>query len=63
MIIYLQIILFCVFFLSGCETAHKATSEAGTYVGKGAQVIGGATEGAVDGYQGPESPEENPFDR
>ena len=52
------------FFVSGCETVHKSTKQAGTYVGKGIDAVGGVTEGAAEGYKGStENAEENPYGR
>jgi len=52
-----------IFTIIGCETVHKTTKEAGTYVGKGAHAAGGLTEGAADGVQGKVTDEENPYGR
>ena len=49
--------------VTGCETAHKATQQTGTYVGKGAGVVGGVTEGVTQGYAGTNSSQENPYGR
>lgn len=59
----LLVIFISVFTLLGCETVHDGTKKAGTYIGKGVNAAGGLTEGAVDGYVGEETNEENPFGR
>jgi len=48
---------------SGCETVKKGTTKAGEVVGKGADSLGGLTEGAVEGYSGAGTTEENPYER
>ena len=47
----------------GCETAKKGTTAAGNVVGKGADVVGGVTEGAADGYKGKDVTADNPYGR
>ena len=49
--------------LWGCETAKKGTTAAGEVVGKGADVVGGVTEGAADGYKGKDVTANNPYNR
>ena len=62
----LLMVIFAVSFL-GCETVHDTTKGAGTYIGKGADAIGGITEGAAEGYSGTgtdsTSSEDNPYGR
>jgi len=48
---------------AGCETVHETGKAAGTYIGKGVNAAGGVTEGAVEGYVGSPSEEENPMNR
>ena len=47
----------------GCETAKKGTTAGGKVIGQGADVIGGATEGAADGYKGKDVTSNNPYGR
>ncbi len=47
----------------GCETVHQTTQQAGTYIGKGASTVGGATEGVTQGYKNTTSNQENPYSR
>ena len=49
--------------LLGCETVKKGTTTAGEAVGKGADVVGGVTEGAADGYKGKDVTSNNPYGR
>jgi hypothetical protein len=49
--------------LSACETMKKGTTAAGSVVGKGADVVGGVTEGAADGYVGKDVTADNPYNR
>jgi len=53
----------CLFFLLGCETVKKTTSAGGEALGKGADALGGISEGGLDGYMGPEDESENPYGR
>ena len=59
---YISVVLLLGLFI-GCETVHDTTKKGGEYIGKGARAVGGISEGAVDGYMGEESPEENPYNR
>jgi len=56
-------LIICFVSFLGCETVHKTTKQAGTYVGKGADAVGGITEGGAEGVKGAETSEENPFGR
>ena len=49
--------------ITGCETAKKGTTAAGNVVGKGADVVGGVTEGAAEGYKGKDVTANNPYNR
>lgn len=49
--------------LTGCETVKKGTTAAGTVVGKGADTVGGVTEGAAQGYKGKDVTADNPYNR
>lgn len=49
--------------MTGCETAKKGTTAAGNVVGKGADVVGGVTEGAAEGYKGKDVTANNPYGR
>lgn len=51
------------FSLMGCETMKEGTTAAGTAVGKGADVVGGVTEGAAEGYKGKDVIANNPYGR
>ncbi|MBN2483996.1 MAG: hypothetical protein JXD21_07350 [Candidatus Omnitrophica bacterium] len=63
---YVKSIFFCILatlLLTGCETAQKATTETGRYIGKGANVVGGITAGGAEAVKGEETSEENPYAR
>lgn len=47
----------------GCETVKQGTTAAGNAVGKGADAIGGVTEGAAEGYKGKDVTANNPYGR
>ena len=47
----------------GCETMKQGTTAAGNVVGKGADVVGGVTEGAAEGYKGKDVTANNPYGR
>ncbi|MDP2653082.1 MAG: hypothetical protein Q8Q08_03515 [Candidatus Omnitrophota bacterium] len=47
----------------GCETVKEGTTAAGTAVGKGADAVGGVTEGAAEGYKGKDVTANNPYGR
>ena len=47
----------------GCETVKQGTTAGGKVVGQGADVIGGVTEGAADGYRGKDVTANNPYGR
>ena len=49
--------------MTGCETAKKGTTAAGNVVGKGADVVGGVTEGAAEGDKGKDVTANNPYGR
>ena len=49
--------------MAGCETVKEGTTAAGTVVGKGADVIGGVSEGAAEGYKGKDVTADNPYGR
>lgn len=49
--------------LSACETMKEGTQAAGNVVGKGADVVGGVTEGAAEGYKGKDVTANNPYNR
>ncbi len=55
-------LIFCVFCV-GCETVEKAGHSAGDVVGKTTDTFGSVTEGALDGYVGETTSEENPYGR
>lgn len=62
--------LFLAIFLSvgiacaaGCETVKKGATATGKVVGEGADVVGGVTEGAAEGYKGEDSTANNPYGR
>ena len=61
-IIKLFVIMFVVS-LFGCQTVHDTAKTGGEYIGKGADAVGGVTEGATEGYVGETPSEENPFER
>lgn len=63
---YLKSLIFCLFafsLLAGCETAQRATTETGRYIGKGANVVGGITAGGAEAVKGEETSQENPYNR
>jgi len=49
--------------LASCAAVKDGTTAAGTAVGKGADSLGGLSEGVVDGYSGADQHEENPYNR
>ena len=49
--------------IMGCETVKKGTTASGNVVGKGADAIGGVTEGAAEGYKGKDVTANNPYGR
>lgn len=49
--------------MAGCETMKKGTTAAGSVVGKGADVVGGVSEGAAEGYKDKDVTANNPYDR
>ena len=49
--------------LTSCETVKKGTTAAGTAVGKGADAVGGVTEGGAEGYKGKDVTANNPYGR
>lgn len=57
------VMAFMAVFCAGCETVKQGTTTAGTVVGKGADALGGVTEGAVEGYSGAGEDKENPYNR
>jgi len=62
-IILFAIICAGIFGISGCETVKKGTTAVGGVVGKGADTIGGVTEGAAEGYKGADVTANNPYGR
>ena len=60
---FILCILATTFGLTGCETMKQGTTAAGTVVGKTADVVGGVTEGAADGYKGKDVTSNNPYGR
>ena len=58
----LLLVILCLFAL-GCETAQKATTEAGKVIGKTTNVIGGVADGGAEAVKGTETEEENPYGR
>ena len=47
----------------GCETAKQGITAAGSVVGQGADVVGGITEDAAEGYKGKDVTAGNPYGR
>jgi len=47
--------------ITGCETVHQGTNQAGNIIGQGAKATGGVTEGITKGYVG--SSQDNPYGR
>ena len=47
----------------GCETTQKAGEEVGKPLGKSFKSLGGVSDGALEGYMGQESEEDNPYGR
>ncbi len=47
----------------GCETVNKGASKVGEGVGATTKVLDSVADGAVDGYMGKESSEDNPYGR
>ena len=47
----------------GCETTQKAGEEVGKPIGKSFKSLGGVSDGALEGYMGQESDEDNPYGR
>ena len=56
-------LFFILLSLGGCETVYEGSKKGGEVIGKTTRTVGGVTEGAVDGYIGQETPEENPYGR
>jgi hypothetical protein len=57
------LLIFFLFTFLGCETVHEGGKTVGSAIGKGADAIGGITEGAAEEYKGREAPGENPYGR
>jgi len=57
------ILMLCLLFILGCETAHDVAYEGGTHIGKTTRAVGGITEGAAAGHAGEVTEEENPMGR
>ncbi len=62
-IFFVIIILIGAAGLNGCETVKEGATATGSVVGKGADAIGGVTEGAAEGYKGKDVTADNPYGR
>ena len=62
-IFIVMVILVGVVSMAGCETVKEGTTAAGNVVGKGADTIGGVSEGAAEGYKGKDVTANNPYGR